>query len=299
MGISRRRRFFILNAIFAAAVLLIFYVYGRRSAARQTDAMHLIPTWASQQDNEPYSITLPFESLPPADSFPWAATVSHHLLAHGQIDSLFREIAARRSVRTFFIISPSHWNLSTKPWSLADVSWNAGGGRVVRTASEVEAKIAKTLGVPYDAQVFPLEHGITTLVPYIARYFPDARVAALAVNGEPPVNQSDAETLTRAIAPYFTSENKKNNFLLISTDFSHLSDIKETARKDAASRRFFDAPSGTTWIYAVCDNRPGIYALARLIGEDTKCALLFHTTSYELSGLGADNVTSYYFSLFY
>lgn len=33
--------------------------------------------------------------------------------------------------------------------------------------------------------------------------------------------------------------------------------------------------------------------------EDTKCALLFHTTSYELSGKGEDDITSYYFSLFY
>ena len=270
-----------------------------RLKRKQADAVHFIPTWASEQDSEPYSIELPFEALPPSDSFPWAATVSHHLLAHGQIDALFGEIAARRKVRTFFIVSPSHWNLSTKPWSLADVSWNAGSGRTTMTERKTEAALAKALGVSYDAQVFPLEHGITTLIPYIARYFPNARVAAVAVGGEPPVNQSDAEKLTSALAPYFTRRNRKHNFLLISTDFSHLSGIKETARKDASSRVFFDTPSKKTWIYAVCDNRPGIYALAHLIDEDTKCALLFHTTSYELSGKGEDDITSYYFSLFY
>ena len=299
MDHTRRRHFLILSSLFTSAALLTIYMCALYLSDRRADGAPLISTWASEQDDEPYSVELPFESLPPSDSFPWAATVSHHLLAHGQIDSLFREIAARRSVRTFFIVSPSHWNLSTKSWSLADVSWNAGSGRTTMTERKAEAAVAQALGVSYDAQVFPLEHGITTLIPYIARYFPDARVAAVAVGGEPPVNQSDAERLTRALAPYFTKQNRVYNFLLISTDFSHLSDIKETARKDAFSRRFFDAPSDKTWIYAVCDNRPGIYVLAHLIDEDTKCALLFHTTSYELSGKGEDDITSYYFSLFY
>ena len=83
------------------------------------------------------------------------------------------------------------------------------------TERKTEAEIAKALGVSYDAHVFPLEHGITTLIPYIARYFPNARVAAVAVGGEPPVNQSDAEKLTSALAPYFTRRNRKYNFLKI------------------------------------------------------------------------------------
>lgn len=186
-----------------------------RLKRKQADTMYFIPTWAAEQDSEPYSIELPFEALPPSDSFPWAATVSHHLLAHGQIDALFREIAARRKVRTFFIVSPSHWNLSTKQWSLDDVSWNAGNGHTTMTERKTEAALAKALGVSYDAHVFPLEHGITTLIPYIARYFPNARVAAVAVDGEPPVNQSDAEKLTSALAPYFTRRNRKHNFLKI------------------------------------------------------------------------------------
>lgn len=83
------------------------------------------------------------------------------------------------------------------------------------TERKTEAALAKALGVSYDAHVFPLEHGITTLIPYIARYFPNARVAAVAVNGEPPVNQSDAEKLTSALAPYFTRRNRKYNFLKV------------------------------------------------------------------------------------
>ena len=81
------------------------------------------------------------------------------------------------------------------------------------TERKTEAALAKALGVSYDTQVFPLEHGITTLIPYIERYFPNARVAAVAVGGEPPVNQSNAEKLTSALAPYFTRRNSKHNFL--------------------------------------------------------------------------------------
>ncbi|MBP3710828.1 MAG: AmmeMemoRadiSam system protein B [Treponema sp.] len=257
----------------------------------------LVQTWESLGTTAPH-IFLPYESLPPAHAFPWAATVSHHLLAGSQIDALFKEIAERRTVRTFFIISPSHWNLSTKTWSLADCTWSVGCNRVICTETTALKTIAQTLGVSYDARVFPAEHGINTLIPYVARYFPEARVVAIAVQGEPPVNQLDAQKLTNALAPYFSEQLRKENFLLISTDFSHLADLPTTAKKDAVSRMFFDAPSSAAWIYAICDNRQGMYVLAHLLTSESKCNVLFHTNSYELSGEGSDNVTSYYFALF-
>ena len=269
-------------------------------------AMHglaapLLDTWVSLGQKAP---EIPFpsrETLPPQNAEPWAGTVSHHLLAGKLIDDWFRELHERFShpIQTFFIISPSHYGFSTQPWSLADCSWRVSGG-VVHTDAAKEKALAASLAVPYDTQVFPVEHGVNTLIPFIAKYFPSAKVCAVAVHGEPPLNQHDAQRLAHALAPYFTDEGRKENFLLISTDFSHHGNVAETARKDERSRIFFRSPTKENVIFCGCDNRPGMYVLSQFLQPSSACAVLYHTNSYELSGgKDGEDITSYFFSFFY
>jgi len=258
-----------------------------------------IATWPVTGEKTP-PVTMPEqEALPPAGANPWAGTVSHHLLADKLIDTWFSELAKYRSVKTFVIISPSHYGLSTQTWSLDNCSWNVGNGITVKTDSKKEKQIAKKLGVSYDSQVFSCEHGVNTLVPYIARYFPKAKICAIAVHGEPPLNQRNAQFLADALAPYFTEEGKTQNFLLISTDFAHHGNYAGTEFKDNRSREFFNAPSNTSWIYCGCDNRPGVYTLAQFLTPKTKSSILYHTNSFALSGHGSNDITSYFFSYFY
>ena len=228
----------------------------------------------------------------------WAGTVSHHEIAHQQIDFWFSNLASKRKVETFFIISPSHYGLSSQKWSLADYAWQTENGTVF-TDSKIEQILAQTLEVSYDPQVFPVEHGINVLIPYIARYFPNATVCAVAVYGEPPLNQKDAGQLVNALSPFFTGRNKNKNFLLISTDFSHHDNIENTLSKDIISREFFTEPTNSSWIFCGCDNRPGIYVLAQLMDKKTRSSLLYCTNSFELTGLNKDDLTSYFFSYFY
>ncbi|MBO7582814.1 MAG: AmmeMemoRadiSam system protein B [Treponema sp.] len=224
--------------------------------------------------------------------------MSHHLLADKQIDRWFYEIAQNRKVETFFIISPSHYGLSTQEWSLDDCIWQTKSGMVYTNQKEEKA-LAEKLGVQYDSQVFPDEHGINTLIPYISRYFPKARVCVITVYGEPPLNQKNAQKLADALQPYFTQKEKKKNFLLISTDFAHHGNLEGTEFKDKRSREFFNNPSDSSWVFCGCDNRPGVYVLSRFLTKQTKSAVLFHTNSYELSGFDEDDITSYFFSFFY
>ena len=260
---------------------------------------NLLATWESTGETPPPVIFSPkVESLPPQDALVWAGMVSHHLLADEQIDFWFSQIAKRRTVETFFIISPSHYGLSTKTWSLADCAWKTKN-KIVRTNSKIEREIADFLGVDFDEQVFPGEHGISTLIPYIAKYFPSAKVCAIAVHGEPPLDQANAQKLADSLAPYFSESGKKKNFLLISTDFAHHGDLAGTIFKDNRSREFFNAPSKSTWIFCGCDNRPGVYTLAQFLSPQSNVAVIFHTNSFELSGYDENDITSYFFTLFY
>ncbi len=282
----------------AAAVLLavpVFLTGCRKPAA----SGQLIKTWdAAGEEIPPVIYEPPLEALPPAKAELWAGTVSHHLLADKQIDGWFSEIAKHRKVETFFIICPSHYGLSTQEWSLDNCCWETKTG-IICTDEKKEREIAASLGVSFEPQVFPDEHGVNTLIPYISRYFPKAKVCVIAVHGEPPLNQKNAQMLADSLAPYFTEAGRKKNFLLISTDFAHHGDLEGTDFKDNRSREFFNNPSDSTWIFCGCDNRPGIYVISRFLTKDTKNAVLYHTNSFELSGLDGNDITSYFFSLFY
>lgn len=259
----------------------------------------LIKTWDTLEEAVPPVIyEPPLEALPPAKAKLWAGTVSHHLLADKQIDNWFSEIAKCRKVETFFIICPSHYGLSAQEWSLDNCRWETKNG-IVYTDEKKEREIATALGVTYEPQVFPDEHGVNTLIPYISRYFPKAKVCVIAVHGEPPLNQKNAQFLADSLASYFSEAGRKRNFLLISTDFAHHGDLEGTEFKDTRSREFFKNPSDSTWIFCGCDNRPGIYVISRFLTPDTKNAVLYHTNSFELSGLDGNDITSYFFSLFY
>ncbi len=259
----------------------------------------IINTWDYLEEQIPSVIGSPqIEALPPHKANVWAGTVSHHLLADTQIDRWFYEIAERRKVETFFIICPSHYGLSSQVWSLDNCCWQTKNG-IVYTDEKTEQAITDYLGVKYDSQVFPVEHGVNVLIPYIARYFPKAKICVIGVEGEPPLNQKNAQLLADALTPYFTDKAKKKNFLLISTDFAHHGNLEGTQYKDQRSREFFNNPSDSTWVYCGCDNRPGIYVLSRFLSGDTKAVILYHTNSYELSGQDEDDITSYFFSLFY
>jgi MEMO1 family protein len=238
------------------------------------------------------------EALPGAEACPWAGTVSHHLLAHVLIDRWFSELASRRQVETFYVLSPSHWGLSTQTYSLTDGAWKVDGGTVYSDRQEA-ARLARGLEVNLEPAVFDPEHGVSTLMPYIAEYFPRAKVVAICYRGEPPLDQPMASRLVEALAPRFDAKGKMKNFLLISTDFAHHGDREGTDLKDDRTRRFFSAPSAETWIFAGCDNRPGIYTLSRLLDPSTRCSVLYRSDSFELSGHGADDITSYFFTFFW
>lgn len=230
---------------------------------------------------------------------PWGGIVSHHQMVGEHIDSFFASLRKDREVETFFIICPSHYGLSVQEWSVADCSWRIGQNSYVHTDLDKAQAVAESLNVPYDPQVFPVEHGASTLMPYINKYFPEAKVVVVAVRGDPPINSQYNQPLADAILPFFNgTQGKDKNFLLISSDFSHHVNEEKTRDRDKMTEIFLREADPDKWIYSVCDNRPGMYVLSRLMTEKTESRILCHTNSYEFTGEGEDDITSYFFVLF-
>ncbi|WP_053228297.1 AmmeMemoRadiSam system protein B [Spirochaeta cellobiosiphila] len=231
------------------------------------------------------------------EDFPLGGTVSHHLLAGQLIEDWFAELKHHRQVRTFFILSPRHWDMGTGDYSISDGSWQTLLGRVDSDQDLVRA-LSTELECEVDRSAFVIEHGIRIFMPFIKKYFPNARVVAIDYKGEPPVNTPIAAKLWSSLSPYFQGVGIQDNFLLISTDYSHHADPEYTAFKDGRSRRFLSNPGLKTWNFVGCDNRPGIYVLAELAESLNKpnISVMYHSNSYLLSGQDRDDITSYFFT---
>lgn len=262
------------------------------------DENMLLPTTKIEQE----------ASLSP-NATPFAGIVSHHLLAHTQIDAWFAELARqRKDISTFLVLSPSHWNLSTGFFSVTFGSWVVSGSagaadgaqQLVGTDFEIENKLKEALDARIDDAAFASEHGVSTLAPYIKKYFPQAKIAALIYSGEPPLNQPMAEDLCNAVSGCLdlAEPQKDSVFLLVSSDFSHHQNPATTKQRDERSRRFLENPQNESWILAVCDNRPAMYLLDKLLPEDAQTTILCNTNSYELCHEAPDDITSYFFCFF-
>jgi AmmeMemoRadiSam system protein B len=276
-----------------SALLLLFSTGCSRTEVSGYDIL----TWEKRGETFPLLPLPPAESLLEEDDFPIGGIVSHHLLAGAMIDDWFRRLKAARGVETFFILSPRHWDLGVESYSLGDLVWSTAGG-TVSSDSAVVAELCAALGVTPEPEVFTYEHGVSALVPFIGKYFPSSRVVAVAYAGEAPVNTYQSRILWEAVAPAFTGDSIGDNFLLISADFAHHGDLETTKMKDLRTRRFLYNPGMDTWIFAGCDNRPGIFLLAALSGElsQPEISILYHSNSFALSGQGAEDITSYFFT---
>ena len=282
-----------------AAACLLSYGCSKKSINNKENNLLEVSTWAKDNQVLPSCFVFPQREYSLEEGFvPWGGTVSHHFLTAPLIDDWFCQISKRRRVDTFFMICPSHYGLSTFDYSVAFCKWNCGEKGFVETDVDYSSKVAEELKVGNDSEAFLIEHGASTLMPYIKKYFPDAKVVVIAVNGEPPVSIEYAKKLSDCLRPYFDKKGKRENFLIVSTDFSHHGTVEQTEYKDNISLHFFNDPSVRNFIAAVCDNRVGIYALSSFIKPEDKARILYHTDSFSISGEDENDITSYYFSLF-
>jgi MEMO1 family protein len=273
-------------------IIFIVLVLSFSSCGKKTPVYYTWHSLNQMKYGEP--IHPPSEEVPPQEFFPWAGTVSHHLLTHEYIDSWFSRLAEMRQVRCFYILCPSHWGLSTEPYSLTDGSWISGFGLVNSDKKKVR-KLAKSLEVGLDNGVFDIEHGASVLMPYIKKYFPKAMAAVVAYAGEAPVNVPKSTKLADALENAFDKKGKRENFLLISTDFSHHGNLELTEKRDNDSMRYLKNPVDNSWVMVGCDNAPGIFVLDRLGKKNLESFILYHTNSWEIINEWDHDITSYFF----
>jgi len=272
-------------------LLLIFSCSGSEKAP-------VYQTWNSLKEMEYWSADNPTPDETPLQGFfPWAGITSHHILSHEYLDAYFFHLAQMRDVQRFYILSPDHYGVSLRPYSFTTGSWDSGFGFVESDRKKVRV-LSQLLEVELDPNVFIYEHGISALIPYIKKYFPKAKVVAAIHGRDSAVNTLISGRLADVLEKEFDESGKQKNFLLISADFSHGENREVTYDFDANSRRYLENSGNETWNFVCCDNRSGIYILDRLGKRSLESSIIYHTNSWEISGQGEDDITSYFFVYF-
>ncbi len=292
------------NLLFGLAIAFLLFSCGKPPAKSSLQNLQKIlseqrtvrfPTWQERALILPDTPDIPVEQHLAENDMPFAGIVSHHLLAYKFIDEWFFELAEHNpKIKTFIVLSPSHWNLSRADFSMTSGAWNCEGS-LLETDEKTQKILLEKLDGKIEDDVFLYEHGVSAIAPFIARYFPKSKIVAIAYDSESPVNTKIAKRLSAALESFVA---KKDFFILISSDFSHHHNLERTRQNDNVSRKFFAAPNRTTWQFALCDNPFAMYALTHAMNKKFQAIIQRNTNSFEISGQDEDDITSYFFCYF-
>jgi len=155
-------------------------------------------------------------------------TVPHHLLAADLIAGAFA-LASGQAYRRIIILSPDHFQRSSTPFAVAMRDFQTVMGEVAIDAPAV-ARLRENPLVS-GSNLFSHEHGVRALLPFVAHYFPGARVVAVALRRDSQPAQWDS--LAQTLAPLMTSD----TLVLQSTDFSHYLPWQQARRYDQETLR--------------------------------------------------------------
>ena len=126
---------------FALGFAIIFFLFScgnssRKSSLQNSKPQKILaeqkvahfPTWQERNLISPDTPEIPIEQNLAKNDVPFAGIVSHHLLAYKFIDEWFFELSEHNpKIKTFIVLSPSHWNLSRADFSLTSSAWNCDG----------------------------------------------------------------------------------------------------------------------------------------------------------------------------
>ena len=227
---------------------------------------------------------------------PVVGIVSHHSLVAPVHHRWFKVLSERRTVETFIIIAPRHFQQGTESVSISTRPWNAGNGTLA-VDGPLASDFLSALNVPEDHSAFRFEHGIGALLPFIVEYFPGSQIVPVLID---PKAWSPAKVQVLATRISRSLLSALGTMLIISVDFSHAAGVSVTKARDAESRLYIEKPSTASFLASWSDNRPGLYCLG-IVAEQLSLAtghILCYTTSYEYTGRNPENITSYFFAFY-
>lgn len=226
---------------------------------------------------------------------PRCAIVPHHSAAAYLTAGFFRELAiSRPDINNFIVVSPDHFRRGSASASVCSASFVCGDA-VMQPDKSAVRKLSEN-GCVEENHVFAAEHGVKAEIPFIAKYFPSAKITAVALNDRLR-NRAFCENMGSAIATLM--KENPSAFLLVSSDFSHKGNVERTARNDEKSETCVKNLCAENIVSIECDNRAALYMLVRLLSDlAIKEVFVSGKSNSFLLGGPAEDITSYFYVCF-
>ncbi|MFH0952617.1 MAG: AmmeMemoRadiSam system protein B [Patescibacteria group bacterium] len=155
-----------------------------------------------------------------------AGIFPHHLLANYIIADFFSRLD--NDPPTIVLLSPNHFDRGKGQVMSTDFSWDTPNG-LLEAADGIIASLADQGIILRDDQVLSREHGISGVVPYIKKQFPQTQVIPLVIK-----NTIKSEALDD-LAEKLMASLPADALVLASVDFSHevMSAVAERQDKES------------------------------------------------------------------
>ncbi|HAL49910.1 MAG: hypothetical protein UU40_C0001G0015 [Candidatus Uhrbacteria bacterium GW2011_GWD2_41_121] len=138
---------------------------------------------------------------------------AHHLVVADKIAELF-SMASSNKVDTVIILSPNHFDAGRSAIQTTLGSWETYYGIVEADASVIDDLTDELDGLTLEDQTFENEHGVSTLLPFVARSFPNAKIVPIVIHES--LSDEERQALANSIVKY-----APNALVVASMDMSH------------------------------------------------------------------------------
>jgi AmmeMemoRadiSam system protein B len=239
---------------------------------------------------QPFIRAIRQTKIPPLPCRITGLTVPHHLLAADLIARGFA-LASGQDYQRIIILSPDHFSRSATPFAVAGRDFQTVMGKVTIDAGA--AARLRDNPLVSASNLFSHEHGVRALLPFVAHYFPRARVVAVALHRDSGPAQWEA--LARSLAPLLGP----GTLVVQSTDFSHYLPWEQARRYDQETLRVLSAgdPAGAAGLSQPqhLDSRGAQYVQLRLQKEvyGAGVAVVASRNSQEYTARRLTSTTSY------
>jgi len=231
-----------------------------------------------------------FSKLPIAEKVETkAGIISHHFLAKDLIAEFYNK-TGNDKISTIFLISPDHYNHFYSSNTLAYTSyasWNTPYGELQPNKKVIDS-LTEQGSVAISDSILGLEHGIYIEVPFIKKFFPNAKIVPLIVDSTTNYSQF------LALGSQLNNLAADNAFLVVSSDFSHNLTASEASVADKKSVEILKNLSTNDLDKVTNDCKQCLAVLSGFLGDEKyKFNLIDNKNSFDISREDKNSVTSY------
>ena len=221
---------------------------------------------------------------------PVGIVVPHHDMVAETRATYFKEISNQIDPKTIVILSPDHFNRANEAIITTDKLWETTVGSI-----SPDLELIQRLAITIQTEPFLKDHGVTSLLKDIRRFFPSSRLVPILINRN--ATFEEVILLTRSLY-----QECPDCLLVSSVDFSHTTDAMVADLHDVLTMRELDSLDlEALYKEAEVDSPESLVALATWakLHNQTKFELFSHTNSGFLSNVKSGEMTTHIIGGYY